>query len=129
MIEIGDDAVLSRGVHIVAFARVTRGAGALVGEYSSLRDADHCRSGVSVRRSGHVAAPIDVGCNVWIGRGVTVLKGVCLGDHSVVAANAVVTRSVEPHAVVAGAPARPIRRPAPVPPGGPDLDGLPAVLH
>jgi acetyltransferase-like isoleucine patch superfamily enzyme/GT2 family glycosyltransferase len=108
-IEIGDDVVLSRGVHIVAFERVTLGHGAMVGEYSSLRDANHRRSTAgSMRHSGHEHAPIDVGRNVWIGRGATVLKGLTLGESCVVGANAVVTRSVAAQAVVAGAPARPI---------------------
>ena len=107
-IEIGDDVVLSRGVHIVAFERITLGAGTLVGEYASLRDANHRRSSHSVRHSGHAHAAITIGRNVWIGRGVTVLKGVSLGDSCVVGANAVVTQAVAAQAVVAGAPARPI---------------------
>lgn len=113
-IEIGDDVVLSRGVHIVAFERITLGAGTLVGEYASLRDANHRRSTHSVRHSGHAHAPITVGRNVWIGRGVTVLKGVTLGDSCVVGANAVVTQAVPAQAVVAGAPARPIPARPPV---------------
>jgi acetyltransferase-like isoleucine patch superfamily enzyme/GT2 family glycosyltransferase len=111
-IEIGDDVVLSRGVHLVAFERVTLGAGAMVGEYSSLRDANHRRSATSVRHSGHVHAPVAVGRNAWIGRGVTVLAGVSLGDGCVVGANAVVTRAVAAGAVVAGVPARPLDTPA-----------------
>lgn len=105
-IEIGDGVVLSSGVHIVAFDRVTLGDGAMVGEYSSLRDANHRLSDDSVRESGHDSAPIAVGRNAWIGRGVTVLKGVTLGDSAVVAANAVVTRDVASRAVVGGVPAR-----------------------
>lgn len=105
-IEIGDDVVLSRGVHIVAFERVTLGNGAMVGEYTSLRDANHRRSASSMRHSGHEHAPIEVGRNAWIGRGATVLKGLTLGESCVVGANAVVTHSVAALTVVAGAPAR-----------------------
>ena len=111
-IAIGDDVVLSRGVHIVAFDRVTLGDGAMVGEYSSLRDANHRRCGDSVRRSGHDHAPIAVGRNVWIGRGATVLKGVALGDSCVVAANAVVTRRVAAGTVVGGVPAAILKSPS-----------------
>ena len=105
-IEIGDDVVFSSGVHIVAFDRVTIGRGAMIGEYSSLRDANHNPDPVSVRRSGHASAPIEVGDNVWIGRGACVLKGVRLGTNCIVAANAVVTRDVDAGALVAGVPAR-----------------------
>ncbi len=107
-IDIGDDVVLSRGVHLVAFDRIVLGRGVMVGEYSSLRDADHRRSETAMRYSGHVSAAIHVEPNVWIARGVAVLKGVTLGEGAVVGANAVVTRDVSAGSVVAGVPAKPI---------------------
>jgi acetyltransferase-like isoleucine patch superfamily enzyme len=105
-IEIGDHVVLSRGVHIVAFDSVTLGDHCMVGEYASLRDADHKTSHVSMRDSGHNCAPIHLGRNVWIGRGVCVLKGVRIGDHSIVGANAVVTGDVASSSCAVGVPAR-----------------------
>jgi len=55
------------------------------------------------------AAPITIGDNVWIGRAAIVLPGVTIGDHSVVAAGSVVTKSVPANAIVAGNPARVLR--------------------
>jgi acetyltransferase-like isoleucine patch superfamily enzyme len=109
-ITLGDGVVLSRGVHIVAFERVTLGNGCMVGEYASLRDANHKLDPVSIRDSGHLSAPIDIGSNVWIGRGAAVLKGVSIGAGSVVGANAVVTKPVAAQQVVAGVPAKALRQ-------------------
>ena len=111
-IEIGDGVVLSRGVHIVARAGITIGHGTMIGEYSSIRDANHAHiPSVKIRESGHVSSPIWIGDEVWIGRGVTVLGGVTIGNGATVGANAVVTHDVLPGATVAGVPAREISRP------------------
>jgi acetyltransferase-like isoleucine patch superfamily enzyme len=43
--------------------------------------------------------------NVWIGAGVTILKGVTIGKNAVIAAGSVVTKNVAPNTIVAGVPA------------------------
>lgn len=54
--------------------------------------------------------PVIIQDKVWIGLNVVILKGVTVGEGAVVAAASVVTKDVEPWTVVAGNPARPIRK-------------------
>lgn len=56
------------------------------------------------------SSPIVIHDRVWIGFGATVLKGVTIGEGAIVAARSVVTQDVEPYTVVAGNPARAIRK-------------------
>jgi acetyltransferase-like isoleucine patch superfamily enzyme len=107
-LRIADGVVLSRGVHLVAYAGVHIGAGTMIGEYASVRDANHSRGAGPLRDRGHDAAPVVIGQDVWIGRGAAVLAGVHIGDGAIVAANAVVTCDVAAGAVVGGVPARPL---------------------
>jgi acetyltransferase-like isoleucine patch superfamily enzyme len=106
-IDIGDGVVISSGVHIVSRARIRIGAGTMIGEYTSIRDASHVRTAeLSIRDSGYDARPITIGKEVWIGRGVTVLGGVNIGDGATVGANAVVIDDVPGGATAVGVPAR-----------------------
>jgi acetyltransferase-like isoleucine patch superfamily enzyme len=54
-------------------------------------------------------APVIISNNVWIGMNAIILKGVTIGENSVVAAGSVVTRSVPANTVVAGNPAVPVK--------------------
>jgi galactoside O-acetyltransferase len=56
------------------------------------------------------SAPIVIHDRVWIGFGATILKGVTIGEGAIVASCSVVTRDVEPYTLVAGNPARIIRK-------------------
>lgn len=106
-ITIGDNVSINSGCHLVAGASITIGNNTAIGEYSSIRDQDHRHTpGAGVRGQGFVTAPVSVGQNCWIGRGVHISPGSVIGDGSIVAANSVVKGQFPPNVLLAGAPAR-----------------------
>jgi acetyltransferase-like isoleucine patch superfamily enzyme len=62
-----------------------------------------------IRLQGIYKRDVRVGHNVWMGYGACVLRGVTVGDNSIVGTSAVVTTDVPENAVVGGVPARVIR--------------------
>jgi acetyltransferase-like isoleucine patch superfamily enzyme len=62
-----------------------------------------------IRQQGIYMRDVDVGSNVWVGYGACILRGVRVGDNSVIGTNAVVTKDVPANAVVGGVPARILR--------------------
>lgn len=109
-ITLGHHVRINAGCVLVSYSSISIGDDCLVGEYVSIRDANHgTEAGQAMRLQPHTSAPIVVGRNVWIGRGAVVLKGVRIGDGAVIAANSVVTHDVAPHTLVGGVPARLIK--------------------
>ncbi len=80
----------------------------LIGPNVSLITAGHPLE-PSQRRAVTIGRPIVIERNVWIAAGATVIGGVTVGENSVVAAGAVVTRDVPANSLVGGNPARVIR--------------------
>jgi len=109
---IGRNSVLNRHAYIDARGGITIGADVLIGPYARLVSYEHVfdDTGVPIIRQGVRTAEIVIEDDVWIGAGATVLAGVRIGRGSVIAAGAVVTRSCDPFSVLAGVPARLIRR-------------------
>ncbi len=88
---------------------VTIGSGCTISWDVQVMDTDfHALTVGGVPRP--MTAPVTIGDHVWIGTGALILKGATIGDGAVVAAGAVVTGAVEPGAIVAGVPARPVGR-------------------
>lgn len=57
-----------------------------------------------------IKKPVIIGDNVWIGTRATILKGVTIGNGSIIAAGAVVTKDVPENCIVAGVPAKVIKQ-------------------
>lgn len=128
-IVLGDRTRLDRGVLLHPYGgRIETGIDVYVGPYTAVyghggviigKDtliSMHCRilssnhalppPGTIIRSQGDVLLPTHIGCDVWLGGGVTVLGGVTIGDGCVVGANAVVTSNLPPNSIALGVPAR-----------------------
>lgn len=104
---IGAGSFINSGVCLNASTRIELGRRCLLAEWVMIADqAFHeVEPGAPVR-----SAPIVIGDNVWLGVRAVVMPGVTIGDHTVVGAGAVVTKSLPDRCVAAGAPARVVRR-------------------
>lgn len=106
-ITVGAHVRINAGTVIAGSLEVSIGDDTLIGEYVSIRDANHgLASAALIRTQPLERAPIRIGRDVWIGRGCCILKGVTIGDGAVVGANSVVTGDVAAGAIHAGVPAR-----------------------
>jgi acetyltransferase-like isoleucine patch superfamily enzyme len=110
-VRIGAKTVMGQECTISAFQHVSIGRECIVADRVMLIDFDHGIVEVErpIRLQGIYKRDVRVGHNVWIGYGACILRGVVVGDNSVVGTSAVVTKEVPPNAIVGGIPARVIR--------------------
>jgi acetyltransferase-like isoleucine patch superfamily enzyme len=111
VVEIGAKTVMGQECTISAYQRVRIGEQCVIADRAMFIDFDHGVVEVDrpIRVQGIYKRDVEVGSNVWIGYGACILRGVRVGDNSIVGTNSVVTRDVPANAVVAGIPARVIR--------------------
>lgn len=109
-IRIGANNAFSNGVSLVANESIEIGNRCQIGDLVAIYDCDFHEIDPATRnRSAGLTSPVRIGNNVWLGSRVMVLKGVSIGDNSVVAAMSVVTKAIPPHCIAAGNPAKVIR--------------------
>ncbi len=107
-ITIGNAVLIAPGVRISACNEITIGDGTMLANGCYVTDSDwHGIYDRIQRPEGNT--PVIIGRNVWLGDHATVLKGVTIGDNSIVAAGAVVTKNVPPNVIVGGNPAKVVR--------------------
>lgn len=96
------------GVHIAAKSSITIGKNVRIAPYTLIMDSDF--HDIREHTSDGLCAPIIIEDNVWIASRAIILKGVTIGKGSVVAAGAVVTKSVPAYSMVGGVPAKVIKK-------------------
>jgi len=121
---MGDYCYLGEGSRIWSENRIIIGNNVLISHNVDIHDSnDHpiepkARSNhfKDICRIGHTkdynlrSRPVVIGDNAWIGFGACIMKGVTIGKNSIVAAHTVVTHDVEENTIVAGNPAKIVRR-------------------
>jgi len=112
-IHIGDNTSIHFYFHCGAAESVSIGKDVLIAGRVFISDHDHVFDDPlkSTRWSGKlVTKPVVIEDGVWLGEGAVVLKGVKIGKRAVIGANSVVTKDVPAFSVVAGSPAKVIRK-------------------
>ena len=107
-LEIGDNVFVNYGTSLVSSAHIKIGNDCLIGTHVTVMDCDFHR--VEDKSWDTTGLPIVLEDRVWLGNRSMILKGVRVGHDAVVAAGAVVTKDVAPRTLVAGVPAKVIRR-------------------
>ena len=109
-ISIGDNSGIGDYAHFSG--RVAIGSNVMIGPYCTFLAIDHKYEDTEeqIKNQGSYEEKIEIGDNVWIGAHVIILKGVIIGNGSVIGAGSVVTHDVPPNCVVAGNPAKIIKK-------------------
>jgi carbonic anhydrase/acetyltransferase-like protein (isoleucine patch superfamily) len=127
LLSIGHHTLVTGGLHIDLAAPVRIGHGVRIGHDVSILTVSHAVGSAELRAGTSFFAEIVIEDGCWIASRSTLLPGVVVGRGSVVAAGAVVTRSVPKHTLVAGVPARVVRELSESEEGEPVPDGVWAV--
>lgn len=114
---IGSHITIGNNVGIGEYAYLGGGGGleigddCIIGQYFSCHPENHHFEDekLLIREQGVSRQGIKIGKNCWIGSKVTILDGVTIGDHCVIAAGAVVTKNMPSHSVIGGVPAKALK--------------------
>ena len=110
-VKIGDNSGIGVNAQIAPY--VTIGSDVMMGPDCLIYTSNHGMKKRDIpmwKQESSKTEPVVIGNDVWIGARVIILPGVTIGDGSVIGAGSVVTKDVEPYSIVAGNPARVIKR-------------------
>lgn len=108
LLQIGDDSVLNYGVSVGAMRSVTIGSRVRIGPYVMIIDTEF--HSIYDRKLMPEPRPVVIEDDVWLGAKSSVLPGVRIGRGSIVGVSSVVGSDVPAFTMVAGVPARPVKK-------------------
>ena len=110
-LRVGDKVVFGRHNTVNCYLDVEIGAKTLVSDWVYITDFDHRFDDleIPIKDQGIVKSPVRIGPDVWIGQKASVLRGVTIGQGSVVASHALVNKDLPAYSVAVGVPARVVR--------------------
>lgn len=114
-INIGNNVSIGEDYHITAINRIETGNNVLMGKKITITDNSHGKTEFDemqlppIQRPWFSKGPVIIEDNVWIGDKATILAGITIGKNSIIGANAVVTKNVQPFTIVGGNPAKIIK--------------------
>lgn len=109
---IEGNTTLSYGVLISCRDRIKIGREVQIGEYTSIRDSTHnyTDNSIPIKMGQDILNEIEIGDDVWIGRGCIVMPGTIIENRVIVGANSVVKGKLSSNWIYAGVPAKPIKK-------------------
>lgn len=107
-IRIGENVFINSNCTMQDQGGIYIGDNVLIGHNACLLTLNHNED--PKKRANLMPSPIKIGNGAWLGSNVTVLPGVSIGDGAIVAAGAVVTKDVDENTIVAGIPAKVMRK-------------------
>lgn len=106
-VSLGERVSIAEFVHIWGGGGVSIGSRVMIASHCAITSQTH---GVdTATRRENLSGPVQIGDDVWIGSGATILPGVTIGNNSVIGAGSVVTRDIGPNSLAMGVPARVVR--------------------
>ncbi len=108
-IHVGDNFLTNYNVTILDIAKVTIGDDVMIGPNVLISTVGHPISPKGRALRHGICKPVTIGNNVWIGGNAVILPGVNIGENSIIAAGAVVTKDVPANCIVGGVPAKVIK--------------------
>lgn len=98
---------INHNLNLSCFNRIEIGENVAISENVTIRDSDNHEI---IGGNTLITQPVIIGNHVWIGMNVTILKGVTIGDGAIIAAGSVVNKNVLSNTLVAGIPAKLIKK-------------------